>query len=121
MSDPIASIAADEGAPVQTPEGEVVHEQPTFLTNLTSVFLPCSEDPLSYGGIVANFVNQKLGERSGVSPSEIFVGQNASHCLNHLFPGSGSLGWPPIVNLIRSYVDYREKALQQMAPDQPKR
>lgn len=113
MVDPMASIAeeaesgaaiAPDGAEVDAPQG------PTFGEKVVELFMPCPEDPLAAVGGISRFVNSRLATRSGVPVEQIQVGENLAHCINHLFPGGGSMGWPPIVNLARSVLAYRDAA-----------
>ena len=110
MPDPMESIAEEAKAGGTTAEGEVVPQGPSFGERFGTLFLPCPEDPLAHAGGVSRFINGRLSERSGVEAAEIHVGENVAHCVDHLFPGSGTLGMPPIVNLARSVMAYRDKA-----------
>lgn len=111
MSDPLASIAAEaEGGTQPVLEGEVQEEGPSLGDRLVELFLPCPDDPLASRGEISQWVNRRLAARVGATPEQVTVGENLAHCFNHLFPGSGSAGWPPIVNLARSVLAYRDLA-----------
>lgn len=112
MPDPMASIAeeAASGATV-TPDGEMdlAPEGPSVGDRVIELFRPCPEDPLSKKGFVSQTINGVLAKRSGVPVEQIEVGENVAHCVDHLFPGSAS-GLPPILNLVKSVIAYRDAA-----------
>lgn len=120
MSDPEASIAAEAEAGTQVaPDGALVEspQGPSFGDRALELFKPCPEDPLTKTGGLSGFVNGALAKRSGVPLDQIHVGQNVAHCIDHLWPGGGS-GWPPIVNLALSIMEYRAAAAK-LHPDTP--
>lgn len=112
MTDPFESMQAEvQNGAVVTPEGGVEEPQgPGLKDRVVELFLPCPEDPLAAKGGISQWINGRLAARSGVPVEKIQVGENVAHCINHLFPGGGSVGWPPIVNLARSILAYRDEA-----------
>jgi len=112
VPDPLESInaEAEAGTPAMGPEGEVMDAGPSAGDRLIELFKPCPEDPLTKKGLVSQSVNGWLAKRSGVPVEEITVGENLAHCIDHLFPGTGMAGYPPIVGLARSIVAFRDAA-----------
>ena len=115
MTDPLDSIAEEAAgnapvAPDGSLEPEAEPQGPTIKDRAIELFLPCPEDPMDSAGEISRWVNDRLAQRSGLESSKIQVGENLAHCVNHLFPGDGTQGWPPIVNLARSIMAYRDLA-----------
>lgn len=108
LVDPLDSIAEEASAPEVPVEGEA--QAPQIGERVLELFKPCPEDPLSKTGMLASGINGFLARRSDLKPEEVTVGENVAHCVDHLFPGGGMTGWPPIVNLALSVLDYRAKA-----------
>lgn len=114
MTDPLESIAheAEAGSVPINESGEAIPEAeaPGLADRVVDLFKPCPDDPATYAGGLSRFVNGALSKRSGVPASDIKVGENLAHCIEHVFPGGGSTGWPPILNLALSVLDYRAQA-----------
>lgn len=112
MPDPLASIAEESQSLTGVGEdGEAIGEAqgPGVGDRVLELFKPCPEDPLSKAGMLSRGINGFLARRADLKPEEITVGENVVHCIDHLFPGGGMGGWPPIVNLALSVMDYRGK------------
>ena len=116
MPNPLESIQAEaETGATPQPDGSLEPQGPTIGERVFELFKPCPEDPLASAGFISQLVNAGLSKRSGVPTEAIEVGENLAHCINHLFPGSAS-GLPPILNLAKSYMDYRREAAHLKQP-----
>lgn len=117
LTDPVKSILEDKGTPILEAAGVAPDAGSVWRQRFWSLILPCSENPLAAKGIVSNNVNNLLSKKSGVEPGKITVGENLAHCINHLLPGVGGAGMPPIVSLGLSWMDFQKRRNELAVPE----